>query len=52
MTAMDASRRAMIFEITRIPPFPSALIILEAALKETHTIRRFTTKEATVGIIP
>jgi hypothetical protein len=52
ITAIDARRSAMIFEMAVIPPLPKTVRILDEALKESQTIIRLTTKERMVGTTP
>jgi hypothetical protein len=52
MIAMDARRRAIIFEIPATPPFPKKFIIRSALTNETQTMKRLSMNETIVGITP
>jgi predicted phosphatase len=52
MMAMDASKRAIIFEIPIIPPLPKKLMIRSALMNEIHTMKKLRIRDMMVGMIP
>jgi predicted phosphatase len=52
MIAIDASRRAITFEIPIIPPLPKKLMMRSALMNEIQTMKKLRMRDMMVGMIP